>query len=373
MKRINYPAMKQYFYLLNILMLTVFGAKAQDIHFSQYYAMPLTLNPALTGKFDGFYRVNAIYRGQYYGVTQNNSIFRTPGVSVDFSLLKEKMKGNALGVGLAFVNDQQTSTGKLNTNTIYLSLAYTLNLGKKKATQISLGFTPSYTLRNVSGDYKFYDGFDKTTLEYTNTSGFESITIPKVNYFNLAAGLFFNTQPIKWMTFYAGYSMMNILRPNVAVINKGNSDARLNFRHVAHAGFEFDLTKKWVLIPGFLYQNVAKANEANVGLMVGYNFMNKPRNDGSGRSDKGTIFLGLWNRMGADAVSAFAYRNLTPKIGLDYKNFRFGFAYDIDLGKFGSDAKAGNFKRPQAYEITLSYMGFLPQYRENRFLFNPRF
>ena len=37
---------------------------AQDIHYSQYYASPLTLNPALTGKFNGYYRATAIYRDQ---------------------------------------------------------------------------------------------------------------------------------------------------------------------------------------------------------------------------------------------------------------------------------------------------------------------
>jgi len=35
---------------------------AQDANFSQFFASPLTLNPALTGKFDGLYRVVGNYR-----------------------------------------------------------------------------------------------------------------------------------------------------------------------------------------------------------------------------------------------------------------------------------------------------------------------
>ena len=36
-------------------------AKSQDIHFSQYYASPLTLNPALTGLHGGDFRAVVNY------------------------------------------------------------------------------------------------------------------------------------------------------------------------------------------------------------------------------------------------------------------------------------------------------------------------
>ncbi|MEC7159268.1 MAG: type IX secretion system membrane protein PorP/SprF, partial [Bacteroidota bacterium] len=37
-------------------------ANSQDIHFSQYYASPLTLNPALTGLHGGDFRAVVNYR-----------------------------------------------------------------------------------------------------------------------------------------------------------------------------------------------------------------------------------------------------------------------------------------------------------------------
>jgi hypothetical protein len=42
---------------------------------------PSFLNPALTGAFDGDYRVSGIYRTQWGNIT---SPFSTPGVSADF-------------------------------------------------------------------------------------------------------------------------------------------------------------------------------------------------------------------------------------------------------------------------------------------------
>ena len=48
------------------LTLLICGAViAQDPHFSQFFASPLTLNPAFTGKFDGSWRLAANHRDQW--------------------------------------------------------------------------------------------------------------------------------------------------------------------------------------------------------------------------------------------------------------------------------------------------------------------
>lgn len=380
---INQDNMRLKLYAFAAFLLIGLAVEAQDIHFSQYYASPMTLNPALTGKFDGLYRINAIYRGQYYGMNQSNSLFRTPGISVDFSLLKDKMKGNALGIGLVVVNDAQNASGtdaqtgaalngKINTTTIGLSVGYTLNLDKKKTTQLSIGLQPSMTFKNSNGNYEFPDGFDPSTLQYLQGSaGDERVQNMKKTYFNFDYGIFFNTKPLDWLTFYVGYSMANVARPQVSILGT-SADGKLPFRHVVHGGFEFEIKKRWVLIPGFLYQNQAKANEANAGITAGYVIVNK---ETDGKRKKATIFLGLWNRMGNDVTSAFQYRNLTPKIGMEYNNFRLGFAYDIGMGNMAADAhNVPNIYRPQAYELSLSYIGFgAKPPKENDWLFNPRY
>ena len=374
--------MRTKIYAICALILAGFAVKAQDIHFSQYYASPLTLNPALTGKFDGFFRISGIYRGQDYGMP-GASIFRTPSLSADVSLFKDKMKGNAFGVGLAFVNDVQNSaTGKIATNELKLSLSYILNLDKKKTTQISIGLQPTLNWKKNSGTYEFPQAFNSSTLVYDPTNVNNEI-VPQVKkmYFNFDAGLFFNTHPAQWITFYMGYQMANIARPDLSIVAPqppaaGTTtkvvDNKLPFRHMIHGGFEFQLAKKWVLIPGFLYQTMGAANEANAGLTAGYVFQDKNVN---GKQEKGTIFLGLWNRMGNDVNTSFQYRNITPKIGLDYKNMRIGFAYDIAIGGMASDAHpVPDIYRPQAYELSFSYIGLGPKtYKDRDLMFSPRF
>lgn len=367
--------MRPKFYVIAALVLATFGLRAQDIHFSQYYASPLTLNPALTGKFDGFARVDGIYRGQYYGLDQSSSIFRTPALSVDFSLLKDLMKGNALGVGLSVVNDQQNSTGgKIGATTIALDLGYTLNLDKNKTTQLSIGLEPSLIYRNVTGNYQYPQAFNDQLVYQTGSPQDEQLSssLAKKLYFNFDYGVFFSTHPKDFMTFYIGFSQKNVAQPNMAVIQAGNTYGKQPFLYVVHGGFDFYVAKKWTIIPGFLFQTEAKANEANAGITAGYDVLDKFVN---GVRRKATIYLGLWNRMGNDVGSAFQYRNITPKIGLDYRNFRVDFAYDISMGNIASDAHpVPGIYRPQAYELALSYIFGGPKpLKERQVLFNPRY
>jgi len=374
--------MRTKFYVFAVFMSIGLMTGAQDIHFSQYYASPLTLNPALCGKFDGFARVDGIYRGQYYGLSQSSSIYRTPAISADFSLLKDVgMEGNALGVGVSVVNDVQTSTatdgsnaqGKINTTSIALELAYTIQLMKTHPMQLSIGFEPSVTIKNTNGDYEYPQAFNSQLVYQTGSPYNELLTQPKRTYFNLAYGLFFNHQPIEKLTYFLGFSMNNVARPQTDVIAINNSIGKLNFLFVLHGGLDIKVAPKWTIIPGFLYQNEAKANEANAGITAGYDILD--RDNKNGVRQKATIYFGLWNRMGNDVGSAFQYRNVTPKIGLDYRGFRVDFAYDISVGNIAADAKpVPGIYRPQAYELAISYIFGGPKgVKEREFLFNPRY
>src|SRR5215213_6221041 len=79
-------------------------ASAQDPNFSQFFASPLTLNPALTGKFDGDFRLAANYRNQWPTI---NNAFTTYTVSADASILKNRISEiDQFGVGIMGFRDQ---------------------------------------------------------------------------------------------------------------------------------------------------------------------------------------------------------------------------------------------------------------------------
>ena len=109
--------------LLSLLMAN--AIQAQDPAFSQFFASPLTLNPALTGKFNGQLRVAGNYRNQWPAV---NNAFITSTVSVDGSILADRLSENdAWGIGIMAMSDK-TASGILTSNFISLSTAVVLIL-----------------------------------------------------------------------------------------------------------------------------------------------------------------------------------------------------------------------------------------------------
>ena len=85
-------------YLLLAFIVAISGvAKAQDPHFSQFFASPLTLNPAFTGKFDGSWRLAANHRDQWPSIPK---AYVTTSASFDFPILKNSIPENdVFGVG----------------------------------------------------------------------------------------------------------------------------------------------------------------------------------------------------------------------------------------------------------------------------------
>ncbi|MBO0929888.1 PorP/SprF family type IX secretion system membrane protein [Fibrella aquatilis] len=89
-------------YRLGCLCLFGLNAYAQDPQFSQYYALPLYLNPAYAGYGNGI-RANAIYRNQWRDLGQYNTFAASADVPYACGRLK-------LGGGVLLMNDRQSST-----------------------------------------------------------------------------------------------------------------------------------------------------------------------------------------------------------------------------------------------------------------------
>ena len=64
-----------------MLLLCTISAKAQDIHFSQFFETPLLRNPSLAGIFKGDVRAQMVYRSQWNNVTD---AYRTGSFNIEF-------------------------------------------------------------------------------------------------------------------------------------------------------------------------------------------------------------------------------------------------------------------------------------------------
>ena len=313
-----------------------------DFHYSMFYESPLTLNPALTGKVNGSYRVGVMYRNQYMNLMDNP--FVTPSVSFDIPLRFDN--GDALGGGVYVLNDQHSAFSNIRS---MLSGAYHKALGADNNSQISLGIQGGYVQEQVDrDDLTFADEYNSSLEESGNTS--ENLSGNSAKYPDFNAGALFNTKVSEDATVFVGGSYFHLIPLKRSFLD---GDNKLKPRLLAHAGAEWDFAERYSMYPGFLYMNQASAQEMNFGTTFGYHFLQKPDQNAS-------FYLGGWYRVGDAPIVQTA---------VEYQQFKVAFAYDGTV----SDLQDGTANTANAFEISLSYIGELQVVKPDTYLFNPRF
>lgn len=317
------------------------SVQAQDAHFTQYFASPLTLNPALTGLVRCDLRMAANYRSQWSSVSNNP--YTTASISYDMATLKGKLNnGDALGIGIIGLYDR-SGIGALTNINIGISAAYHKSLGTEKNHTISLGIQGMLVQKSIDfNKLSFEDQFNPgsglteypTGENYANTD----LTYPDFN-----AGLMYTGRVSEHATAYAGFSFYHITQPVETFLRKtsdSSTDHKIHSRYTAYLGGSFDLNENVVLYASGLYQSQAAASEVVLGAAVG--FVLNPGYDPE--FQKSTVFyLGGWYRYG-DAIS--------PYVGLEWSKMQLGISYDINVSSF-TPATNGN----GAYELSLIFNG----------------
>jgi type IX secretion system PorP/SprF family membrane protein len=299
-------------------------AKAQvDPHFTQYYVYPSWTNPALTGAFDGAYRVSGIYRTQWGNVS---TPYNTQGATAEFTTDKN------LNLGVSLLN-QTAGDGGYRYTTGYGSLAYTgLRLGAKEQHRVQLGMQVGVIQRR----------FDRTKLKFGDQwnpiTGFNPSNVSADVFernsstsFDVGAGiLYFNSSPDTKANFYGGYSAAHLTKPTDVFSGTGNAD--LPMRHTVHAGMRIKVNPTLSITPNALYLKQGTATEKMLGVFA------------SLKAAEETDFLFGGNYRFDDAVTPFA--------GFSHKGFVVGLSYDVNVSDLGRVANGSN-----SFELSLSFIG----------------
>lgn len=325
--------MKKIFSTLTFCAALVSVSIAQDPNFSQFFASPLTLNPALTGKFDGTFRMAGNYRNQWPTI---NNAFVTKTVSLDFGILKNRLADiDQLGVGILAVTDR-AGDGVLVTNYAGLSLAYHKGLDENGYNQIGAGFQGTYVNKRL--DISKVDFEDELTpFGFTGVTS-EIFTNKQVNvsYIDINAGILFNGSTNGYNNYYIGASMYHINRPKESF---QGGDFLLNPRVTIQAGGKIPVGSyhNFNISTNYSFQANAK------NLMAGGAFSYNVNNDDE---DPTNVFLGAWTR-----ISSIYNDAVIPYIGLEFKSIHIGYSYDINISplKTASNSVGGN-------EISLIYI-----------------
>jgi len=334
--------MKKLLFGVGVSLMLAGPAIAQDVHFTQYFTSPLTLNPAMTGLVAEDIRFACNYRTQWSSVSANPYITGT--ASFDMAMLKGKLpEGDALGAGLMVLYDK-SGTGGLTNTTAGLSLAYHKAFGFDRQQHISIGFQGNYVQKSLD--------FSKLTFEDMNQPGQGLVNptkefFPKtsIGYSDFNGGIMYSGKIADHSTAYIGYSYYHLTNPTETFLN---DNATIHSRQSAYMGGSFDMNENTVLYASALYQTQASASEIVIGAAVG--FILNPGHDEE--FQKNTIFyLGGWYRYG-DAVC--------PYVGIEWSKMRFGVSYDVNVSSF-TPATGG----AGAYEISVIFLGRINKQERN--------
>ncbi|MDZ4795303.1 MAG: PorP/SprF family type IX secretion system membrane protein [Bacteroidota bacterium] len=325
--------MKKILSAFTVCVVLVSVANAQDPNFSQFFASPLTMNPALTGKFDGSFRVAGNYRNQWPTI---NNAFVTKTASIDFGILKNRLAEiDQFGVGILAVTDR-AGDGVLVTNYAGLSLAYHKGLDENGYHQIGVGFQGAYVNKRV--DISKVDFEDELTpLGFTGvTSEIFSNNQVNVSYMDINAGILYNGSTNGYNNFYLGASMYHINRPKESF---QGGDYLLSPRVTIQAGGKVPVGSYHSFNISTNYSFQAGAKNLMAGGAFSYNASNSDE-------DPTNVYLGAWTRISSTVNDA-----IIPYIGLEFKSIHIGYTYDINISplKTASNSRGGN-------EISLIYI-----------------
>ncbi len=307
----------------------------QDIHFSQSFASPMSLNPATSGNFDGKFRFHCNYKDQWRSVSKP---YKTIYASADYVAIKKKKTGNYLGVGLSFYNDK-AGTSNFATNEINLLLAYNVKINKYNFFATGLGFGFAQKSIKING-LKWDNQFNGIAYDPNLDSG-EPVFNRRVNYTNFSAGLLWNIIPDEKNKITVGASVFHLNKPNQAF--SGIDRDPLNPKIVIHANAQFKIGQRnSSFVPIILYTSQSKLNEITVGGMIKYDLGVESKYTGINKSS--FLSMGLLYRVN-DAVIAI--------LNLEYKQmYNFGFSYDINASGLTRVSKGRG-----GLELHIGYIG----------------
>tara|TARA_B100000683_G_scaffold160206_1_gene154532 strand:- start:71 stop:1078 length:1008 start_codon:yes stop_codon:yes gene_type:complete len=310
-----------------------FGLSAQDIHFSQYYASPFNLNPALTGLFDGSIRAWANYRSQWGTV---HVPYETYDAALDFTL---PVQSDNMGLGLYFLQDASGSSG-LRVSKVALMGAYQKGFGPKKHRSIlALGYYAKYVQKGIAyfnltfpNQYNGNFDFDPNLNSGENSLG------NSLYYLDFGLGSLLRLNMENFPVSTIGFAFYHVNLPKESFLDSEN---RLGLRYHIHGDSRLALVDKGFLTFRGAFMGQNNNHEALMGLEYEHFFNLSPR-------VRRSIFVGLMTRL-SDAIIIVA--------GGEHKNVRLGLSYDVNISSL---KPASNMYG--ALELSMQYVGIFKKF-----------
>ena len=319
--------MRKIISILIVFIVVLNTASGQDVHFSQFFAAPLLVNPANTGNFNGSVRLGLNYRDQWSSVTVPYQTFSTYG---DVAI-QPKKSVNRLGLGLVAFNDQ-AGDGALTTNKIYFSGAYHIGYTEKDAWRLAIGLTGGLVQKSVDLNKLTFDSqwndfeFDPALLNN------EPVSTEVLDYVDLGVGALLTVIPYEGERYTLGFSAWHINEPEETFFNNTNT---VGVKYTLTAGGFFATSG----IASFQPQIYISTQKNSLEMVAGTN-VSIPINEEENMYT--SIFVGGWYRYN-DAIWMVG--------GAQINHLTVSASYDLNISKLRTASSAMG-----GFEIALAYV-----------------
>ncbi|WP_214070034.1 PorP/SprF family type IX secretion system membrane protein [Mucilaginibacter sp. dw_454] len=295
--------MRRIILIAAILQVVIAGSlKAQiDPHFSQYYAYPMWLNPALTGVINGDARVTANYKNQYADI---NNAYKTTAVSADMRT------DRGVGLGLNILNQAAGDVG-FNYFTAYANFAYSVAVSNDENQRVSFGLQAGIINRSFDqSKLQLGNQYDPITGFNPGMASGETFSSNAATVFDAGAGVFYyDGDPTTTANLFGGLSVGHLSRPKDPFAAQG-TDSRIPIRYTFQAGLRIKASDMFDITPHAIYIRQQNAQEKALGA---YSEIKLPNNNG--------LIIGAMYRFQDAAIA---------NVGYDVKNFIIGASYDFN-------------------------------------------
>lgn len=298
-----------------LLAMTAGESRAQDPHFSQYYANPLYLNPAMAGS-PVCPRLILNYRNQWPSISGQ---YVTYNASYDQHI--DAISG---GIGI-LANVDRAGEGTLSTTQVSGIYSYLLPLGRKFS--LRAGIQATFLQKNLDWTkLTFPDQIDPRHGFVFNTNEqypAEGLTKTMADF---ASGMVLYSE-----RFFFGFGAHHLTTPNEGFISYSELPMKWTVHTGAIISIEGDNSRKRTIeetsiSPNIMFQKQAEFEQLNYGMYL----------------NKFPFVGGLWYRHNFDNSDA-----MIVLLGFIQQSFRFGYSYDLTVSKL-TNASGG------AHEFSLT-------------------
>jgi type IX secretion system PorP/SprF family membrane protein len=306
-----FPQCRLRFCATYIGLLISFWATAQDVHFSNAAQVPLYLNPAQTGFFDGKASINLSNRLQSFATTAD---FSTTSLSYQHRFQPVGTKPYlAISGQLQYEKATTIDLTHLNLDGSF-SYAYPM---QKNGTLRFGGMLGVHQRSNSSQKLLWGDKFRYTAVDPNAPSQDLFAQNQNVFFLDLSGGVLYHQKSDKGIDWHLGLGIFHL---NQAKQNfGGDSKVIYPVRAALHGGATFAISEKTHLITNAWVQTQDLAlfhNEIGEQLTLNYALNNTQ-----------TVEIGVLARQNLNA----GWVTIAPQLGFKYEDWRISTAYDVNL------------------------------------------